>query len=101
MREYYVNSYGTKYYAYINNSSNILGLGSEVIFYDYEYDGKMNHCSIVVGTNYPYRYHETSEGNIYPSQDEKGDLIDAHTNSRLHQYWHLDEYNNYKNTTQI
>ena len=86
------NSYGTQYYAYVNNSNNIKGLGSEIIFYDWEDDGKMNHASNVVGTNEP---------KDDPNGPGVGDLIDAHTKARKWQYWHLDGHNKYKLSTAI
>lgn len=88
----YTNLHGVKYYAYIDNSSNILGLGSEIVFYDFDDDGKMNHAAIVVGTGIPFA----------PSERfDKGDLVDAHTESRKHQYWHLDQYNDDRLTTAV
>lgn len=41
-------------YAYTNNSSNIFGYHGEIIFYDWEDDGHIDHASIVVGTNTAY-----------------------------------------------
>lgn len=88
----YTNLHGVKYYAYIENSSNILGFGSEIVFYDFNDDGKMNHAAIIVGTGIPFS----------PSEKyDKGDLVNAHTESRQHQYWHLDQYNSKRDTTTV
>ena len=87
------NSYGTKYYAYTNNSNNIKGYGSEIVFYDWTDDGTMNHASIVVGTNNPIND---------PNGSSVGDLIDAHTKPGKWQYWHLDGHNaKYRETTAV
>lgn len=77
-------------YAYINNSSNLIGEGNEIIFYDWIDDGYIDHASICVGTGYP------QEGeNFY------GDLIDQHTTNRLQVIWHLDDFNSDRYYTAI
>ena len=75
---------GATFYGYVDNSANIAGYGSEIVFYDWEGDGKMDHASIIVGTNKPF---------APETKTAVGDLVDAHTESRQHQYWHLDRYN--------
>ena len=83
---------GATFYGWTNNSANIAGYGSEIVFYDFEGDGIMNHCAIIVGTGVPFD----------PSQNkERGDLVNAHTEARQHQYWHLEQYLEYPETTQI
>lgn len=77
-------------YAYKDNSSNLVGNGREVIFYDWEDDGSIDHASYCVGTGW--------------SKDptsKYGDLIDQHTNDRERVIFHLDEYNPHKKTTAI
>ncbi len=77
-------------YAYINNSSNLLGEGNEIIFYDWIDDGFIDHASICVGTGYPW------EGeNFY------GDLIDQHSVHRCQVIWHLDHFNSDRYYTAI
>lgn len=90
------NSHGIYYYGYVNNSNNIAGWGSEVVFYDWTDDGHMDHAAIVVGTNSPFYSTNTGITSL-----PIGDLIDAHSNPRKHQYWHLDAYNAQRNTTAI
>ncbi|MCI8331321.1 MAG: hypothetical protein HFE78_00625 [Clostridiales bacterium] len=76
-------------YAYRDNSANILGYHAEVIFYDWQDDGHIDHASFVVGTNTAY------DGTGY------GDLINQHTTNRQHTVWHLDDYNTSRDTTAI
>ena len=44
-------------YAYINNSGNLSGDGTEIIFYDWNDDGIIDHTAICVGTGYPLDGH--------------------------------------------
>ena len=77
-------------YAYINNSGNLSGDGTEIIFYDWNDDGIIDHTAICVGTGYPL------DGPRYYS-----DLIDQHTTNRKHVTWHLDYFNQNRNSTAI
>lgn len=86
------NASGATFYGYVDNSANIGGYGSEIVFYDWQGNGSMDHCSIVVGTGIPFDPSNTKNW---------GDLVDAHTKPRQHQYWHLDQYNNLRSSTQI
>lgn len=83
---------GATFYGWTNNSANIAGYGSEIVFYDYQGNGKMDHCAIIVGTGVPFD----------PSEDKsRGDLVNSHTEARQHQYWHLEQYLETPETTQI
>ncbi len=88
----FVNEWGYEYYSYVNDSNRIEGLGSEIIFYDWNADGEMNHAAIVVGTNHPIDD---------PHGTSVGDLINQHTKNRQWKYWHLDYYNEHRNYTEI
>lgn len=77
-------------YAYINNSGNLSGDGTEIIFYDWNDDGIIDHTAICVGTGYPL------DGPRYYS-----DLIDQHTTNRKQVTWHLDYFNQSRNSTAI
>lgn len=77
-------------YAYINNSGNLSGDGTEIIFYDWNDDGIIDHTAICVGTGYPL------DGPRYYS-----DLIDQHTTNRKQVTWHLDYFNQNRNSTAI
>ena len=77
-------------YAYINNSGNLSGDGTEIIFYDWNDDGTIDHTAICVGTGYPL------DGPRYYS-----DLIDQHTTNRKQVTWHLDYFNPDSNFTAI
>jgi len=87
-------------YVGVNNSSNIQGLGSEVIFYDWYSDGIMDHAAIVVGTNYAFQG-ERGEVASFDYKRGYGDLINQHTTNRRHQIWNLDEFNYKRKTTSI
>ena len=77
-------------YAYINNSGNLSGDGIEIIFYDWNDDSIIDHTAICVGTGYPL------DGPRYYS-----DLIDQHTTNRKQVTWHLDYFNQSRNSTAI
>lgn len=77
-------------YAYINNSANLTGAGNEVIFYDWEDDGYIDHAAICVAVGYPY------DGPYF-----FGDLVNQHTNNRKHVIWHLDYFNIERASTAI
>lgn len=82
----------TYYYSYlVDNSANIQGLGSEVVFYDWNSNGKMDHAAIVVGTSNPYK--DRFGINTTLDTTRWGDLIDAHSTDRRHQIWNLYRYN--------
>jgi hypothetical protein len=72
-----------------NDDPNIYGLGSEVIFYDFGGEGRMDHTAIVVGTGW------SADSTGY------GDLVCAHTSYRYKSVWHLDSYNALRESTQI
>lgn len=80
-----------KIYGYkdVPNSSNITNTGIEILFYDWDSDGTMNHSSIVVATGI------SSDGT------GTGDLIDQNSKNRKHTIWHLDTYNDNRNKTSI
>lgn len=77
-------------YAYKDNSSNLFGNGREVVFYDWEDDGNIDHASYCVGTG--WSNDDTSK---------YGDLINQHSNDRKRILFHLDEKNPYRATTAI
>ena len=77
-------------YAYIDNSSNITNTGIEIVFYDWQDNGNIDHSSIVVGTG-------TSAGDFA----DYGDLIDQNSYDRKHVIWNLDKYNTRRWTTAI
>lgn len=79
----------TNTYAYINNSGNLTNTGIEVVFYDWQDDGTIDHASIIVGTG------TALDGTGY------GDLIDQNTTDRKHAIWHLDSFNDNKYDTAI
>lgn len=81
-------------YAYVNDSSNLVGNGKEVIFYDWDGNGVMNHAAFCVGTGYD------SEEAI-PSRLYFGDLVDAHTSDHYRTLWHLEKYNTNVNTSEL
>lgn len=76
-------------YGYTDNSSNLTNTGIEIVFYDWQDDGIIDHASIIVGTG------TALDGTGY------GDLIDQNTTDRKHTIWHLDSYNANKLTTAI
>lgn len=61
----------------------------DVLFYDWDNDGGIDHASIQVsyGTD--------------PNSGWYGDLIDEHTTNRYHAFWSLDPYNSRAGTTTI
>ena len=86
-------NHGRPVYAYIDNSSNILGTGIEIVFYDWTDDGTIDHSSIIVGTGTCY------EGSGISGT--YGDLINQNTTDRAHVIWHLDCFNTHRDTTAI
>lgn len=77
-----------QFYAYVNNSGNMNG-GNEVIFYDWEGDGVIDHTSFNVRTG------TDPDCNLY------GDLINQHNHDRKNAIWHIDPYNRQNYTTEI
>lgn len=79
-------------YTYIANSANLSGTGREVIFYDWDGDGTMDHASIVVANNAKSTYSiTTSDGTKI--NEGTGDLINQHTKDRKQVLWHGDTAN--------
>lgn len=76
-------------YGYVNNSNNLTNTGIEIVFYDWQDDGIIDHSSIVVGTG------NSLDGTGY------GDLVDQNSTDRKQTLWHLDSYNSNKKTTAI
>jgi len=76
-------------YAYVNNSSNLLGQGNEVIVYDWHGEGIMDHVSFCVRTGKD------------PDSGRYGDLVNQHTTNRKDAIWNLDPYNPHRKTTRI
>jgi hypothetical protein len=72
----------------VDNSAN-LGGGKEVIFYDWDSNGTIDHAAFCVATG------DSSDGKGY------GDLIDQHTTDRKRVKWHLKDYNSAWSTTTI
>jgi len=98
------NSNGVYHYSYrIKNSANIAGLGSEIVFYDWNGNGKMSHAAIVVGTNYAYQGNqgEIASFDYSTAKGGFGDLINQHTTARRHQIWNLNYFNADRVTTNI
>lgn len=60
----------------------------DVLFYDWDSNGRMNHVNIIVG-------YGTSSDGYY------GDYIDGHSNNRYHLYWTTRTYNQDIQTTTI
>lgn len=77
-------------FAYVNNSNNLTCTGIEIIFYDWDDDGEINHSSIIVKT-----------GTAADSSGDYGDLIDQNSRDRYQVIWHLDDYNTKRDTTAI
>lgn len=76
-------------YGYVNNSNNLTNTGIEIVFYDWQDDGIIDHSSIIVGTG------NSLDGTGY------GDLVDQNSTDRKQTLWHLDSYNSNKKTTAI
>ena len=85
----------TRYYKWVNNSNNLTGM-ADIIFYDWNSDGQVDHASICVGTGRPYL-----QDNSGPSSNAISDVVDAHSAARKHQQWHLSNYNGQYKTTKI
>lgn len=81
-------------YSYVNNSSNLTNTGIEVVFYDWDGDGTIDHASIIVGTGYAADKKEYN-GSYY------GDLINQNTTDRKQTLWHLDGWNSHRLETEI
>lgn len=88
LNSHYGSWYGTKVGTSVT-SNTTLSTG-DVIFYDWENDGHMDHVSIV-----------TALDSTDPVTASWGDLVDAHSNSRHHAFWTLNYLNSKRNTTQI
>lgn len=73
----------------MNNSNNLTNTGIEIVFYDWQDDGIIDHSSIIVGTG------NSLDGTGY------GDLVDQNSTDRKQTLWHLDSYNSNKKTTAI
>lgn len=85
--------FGKKVYGYIDDSSNITGRGIEIVFYDWEDDGIIDHSAIIVGTN-------TCKSGTGVDGDF-GDLVDCNSTDHYHVMWHLDYFNKHRDTTAI
>ena len=81
-------------YAYVNDSSNLVGNGREVVFYDWDGDGTMNHASFCVGTGYDQEIG-------VPTYSYRGDLINQHTNDHYRVLWHLDRFNAQRDSSEL
>ena len=77
-------------YAYKDNSSNLVGNGREVIFYDWKDEGTIDHAAYCVGTGWSK-----------DSTSKYGDLVNQHTSDRQRVLFHLDEHNTNRKTTAI
>ena len=68
--------------AFVNNSNNLTSnnTGKVVLFYDWEFDGTMNHSALFVADNSASTY----------SGEGTGDLVDQHSKNRKHVMWHAD-----------
>lgn len=81
-------------YSYVNNSNNLTNSGIEIVFYDWQGDGMIDHSSIVVGTG------NSADGSKY-NNSAYGDLVDQNSTDRKQTLWHLDYWNNRRATTEI
>lgn len=68
--------------------------GIEIVFYDWQGDGMIDHSSIVVGTG------NSADGSKY-NNSAYGDLVDQNSTDRKQTLWHLDYWNNRRATTEI